>query len=189
MPITVNEGGTLYELEAVTVNEGGTLYDLDTVHANEDGTLYEIFGKTAKLPETITGNPYSINTGTDAASGTDALDYTGKSSSGSTVKAHNLNRQFTVQKGCTCTVTITGIKAYGSDAPVSTHAIIYIFNADTKIEMLSNQYGNSTTTKSVYLKAGTYDVCARGCAVYVNKSTGSISTGRVGIYFTITFSE
>ncbi len=43
MPITVNEGGVLHELETVTSNEGGVLYELDTVHANEGGVLYEIF--------------------------------------------------------------------------------------------------------------------------------------------------
>lgn len=43
MPITVNEGGTLYTLDTITVNEGGTLYELDTVHNNEGGVLYEIF--------------------------------------------------------------------------------------------------------------------------------------------------
>ena len=42
MPITVNEGGTLYELDTITSNEGGTLYELDCVHANEGGILYEI---------------------------------------------------------------------------------------------------------------------------------------------------
>ena len=43
MPITVNEGGVLYDLETVTANENGVLYALDTVHSNEDGTLYEIY--------------------------------------------------------------------------------------------------------------------------------------------------
>lgn len=43
MPITVNEGGTLYTLDTVTVNEGGTLYELDTVHENDGGVLYEIY--------------------------------------------------------------------------------------------------------------------------------------------------
>lgn len=42
MPITVNEGGTLYTLDTITANEGGTLYELDTVYSNEGGTLYEI---------------------------------------------------------------------------------------------------------------------------------------------------
>ena len=42
MPITVNEGGVLYDLEPVTANENGVLYALDTVHSNEGGTLYEI---------------------------------------------------------------------------------------------------------------------------------------------------
>ena len=42
MPITVNEGGVLYELETVTSNESGVLYELDTVHANEGGVLHEI---------------------------------------------------------------------------------------------------------------------------------------------------
>ncbi len=42
MPITVNEGGTLYELTNVYANEGGTIYELETVHSNENGTFYEI---------------------------------------------------------------------------------------------------------------------------------------------------
>ena len=49
MPITVNEGGTLYELDTVYSNEGGTLYELDTVHSNEGGTLYEIFSREKLL--------------------------------------------------------------------------------------------------------------------------------------------
>ena len=53
MPITVNEGGSLYELDEVWVNEGGTLYEQDTVHSNEGGTLYEIHSAT-KLPSEIT---------------------------------------------------------------------------------------------------------------------------------------
>ncbi|MBQ8195303.1 MAG: hypothetical protein IJZ47_08030 [Oscillospiraceae bacterium] len=52
MPITVNEGGTLYELKTVTANEGGTLYELNTVHSNEDGTLYEIFS-AYQLPTSL----------------------------------------------------------------------------------------------------------------------------------------
>lgn len=53
MPITVNEGGTLYTLDTVTANEGGILYKLDTVYSNEGGTLYEIFG-SASAPKTLT---------------------------------------------------------------------------------------------------------------------------------------
>lgn len=53
MSITVNEGGTLYELDTVTSNEGGTLYELDTVHSNEGGTLYEIYSGT-KIPKSLT---------------------------------------------------------------------------------------------------------------------------------------
>ena len=53
MPITVNEGGTLYTLDTVTANEGGTLYELDTVYSNEGGVLYEIFG-SASAPKTLT---------------------------------------------------------------------------------------------------------------------------------------
>lgn len=43
MPISVNEGGTLYKLDSVTSNEGGALYSLNKVHSNEGGVLYEIF--------------------------------------------------------------------------------------------------------------------------------------------------
>lgn len=53
MPITVNEGGTLYELDEVWSNESGTLYELDTVHSNEGGTLYEIHTGT-KFPSELT---------------------------------------------------------------------------------------------------------------------------------------
>ena len=54
MPITVNEGGVLYELNTVTSNEGGVLYDLDLVHSNEGGTLKEIF---SSLPKYLTWSP------------------------------------------------------------------------------------------------------------------------------------
>lgn len=43
MPITTNEGESLFELDTITSNEGGVLYELDTIHNNEGGVLYEIF--------------------------------------------------------------------------------------------------------------------------------------------------
>lgn len=43
MPITVNEGGVIHELETITVNVGGTLHELDTIHANNGGVLHEIY--------------------------------------------------------------------------------------------------------------------------------------------------
>ena len=68
MPITVNEGGTLYTLDTITANEGGTLYELDTVYSNEGGTLYEIHSsipKSLKWSPTdylnITNNGLTIN--------------------------------------------------------------------------------------------------------------------------------
>lgn len=66
MPITVNEGGTLYQLKTVTANEGGTLYELNTVHSNEGGTLYEIFGNKTLLDPIIdsyTGNTTYLSSG------------------------------------------------------------------------------------------------------------------------------
>lgn len=48
MPITVNEGGTLYTLDTVHSNEGGTLYELDTIHENDGGILYEIHSSVSK---------------------------------------------------------------------------------------------------------------------------------------------
>ena len=55
MPITVNEGGTLYELDEVWSNESGTLYELDEVCSNEGGTLYEIHSKAeAEFPTELT---------------------------------------------------------------------------------------------------------------------------------------
>ena len=53
MPIKVNDGGVLYELDTVPSNEGGTLYELDTVHSNEGGVLYEIF---SALPKSLNWN-------------------------------------------------------------------------------------------------------------------------------------
>lgn len=60
MPITVNEGGTLYELSEVYANESGTLYELDTVHSNEGGTLYEIHSAW-KPPDTLTWTAQNAN--------------------------------------------------------------------------------------------------------------------------------
>lgn len=53
MPITINEGGVLYELDTVTSNEGGVLYELDTVHANDGGVLHEIHS-AASFPDSLT---------------------------------------------------------------------------------------------------------------------------------------
>ena len=53
MPITVNEGGTHYELNEVWSNENGTLYELDTIYSTEGGTLYEIF---SALPKSLSWN-------------------------------------------------------------------------------------------------------------------------------------
>lgn len=43
MPISVNEGGQVFELDIITVNEGGELFELDNIHSNEGGVLNEIF--------------------------------------------------------------------------------------------------------------------------------------------------
>lgn len=67
MPITVNEGGTLYELSEVYANESGTLYELDTVHSNESGTLYEIHSAW-KPPDTLTWKSLTGGTATISSS-------------------------------------------------------------------------------------------------------------------------
>lgn len=79
MPITVNEGGTLYTLDTITVNEGGTLYELDTVHENDGGVLYEIFSSWS-APDgvlwdgTTLSNSYSADkTYNEATTGTFTL--------------------------------------------------------------------------------------------------------------------
>ena len=59
MPITVNEGGTLYTLDTITANEGGTLYELDTVYSNEGGTLYEIHKAAIEALWTSFGSSYA----------------------------------------------------------------------------------------------------------------------------------
>lgn len=82
MPITVNEGGTLYTLDTVTANEGGTLYELDTVYSNEGGVLYEIFG-SASAPKTLTWHykgapdetPTISNNGFTVANSSSNTDY------------------------------------------------------------------------------------------------------------------
>lgn len=53
MPITINDGGVLHELETVTTNVGGVLHELDTVHTNEGGVLHEIHS-AASFPDTLT---------------------------------------------------------------------------------------------------------------------------------------
>ena len=67
MPITVNEGGTLYELDTITSNEGGTLYELDTITSNEGGTLYEIHSGKLKVTWTSYGSSYATILSTGSA--------------------------------------------------------------------------------------------------------------------------
>lgn len=63
MPIMVNEGGVLHELETVTSNESGVLHELDTVHANEDGVLREIHSAVS-FPDTLTWKYSPLNSAT-----------------------------------------------------------------------------------------------------------------------------
>lgn len=99
MPITVNEGGTLYELDEVWSNESGTLYELDTVHSNEGGTLYEIHSGT-KIPTEIIWNTEGINFSTS----NNGLTATISKVNASSTAAGTANGQFSVKGNVTVKV-------------------------------------------------------------------------------------
>lgn len=106
MPITVNEGGTLYTLDTVTANEGGTLYKLDTVYSNEGGVLYEIFG-SASAPKTLTWHykdapdetPTVSNNGFTVANSSNNTNYSKYNSV--------ITDAFTIKGGWNITVNLT----------------------------------------------------------------------------------
>ena len=101
MPITVNESGTLYELDEVWSNEGGTLYEQDTVHSNEGGTLYEIHSAT-KLPSEITWDAVGKSNFSTSNNGFSAT--ISKVTANPPANIGTVNGQFSIKGNVTATV-------------------------------------------------------------------------------------
>lgn len=120
MPITVNEGGTLYELDTVTSNEGGTLYELDTVHSNESGVLYEIHSGT---PQPISGH-------IDCTSG----------------NPETVGSTFKISKSTTVTAKFTNI-SYGGGTS-SQEFIFQVVDASSGNVILEKQAAGSSTSRT-----------------------------------------
>lgn len=153
MPITVNEGGTLYELDTITSNEGGTLYELDTVHSNEGGTLYEIHSanpvksidwvmkrgnSTLSGKLTISNNGLRVALPVDSgfticaqASGTGLNDPSGY--------GYYLWGKTNIPSGTTCEVTINSITFGGGST--SKYLAVYASNIDYAGPAHNSVYG------------------------------------------------
>ena len=166
MPITSNEGGTLYELDTVTSNEGGTLYELDTVHSNEGGTLYEIHSGV-KFPKSLTWvyanssseSPYTENDGY----------YVENRLTGRIYSPVNSN-SFEVKGKVKITVSYsTGGSGAGG---------VNIVHNGTSTSIVSTN-GSSTVTGEITVEDGTYYL-----------SGGGLNSGKATSYsFTIAFTK
>lgn len=144
MPITVNEGGSLYELDEVWVNEGGTLYKQDTVHSNEGGTLYEIHSAT-KLPSEITWDAVGKSNFSTSNNGLTATISKVSAATGIGLA----NGQFSIKGNVTATIKFT------MDA-LSGHWAIY--KNDTEVqEVVRKGYSTSASDEqTVDLTTGDY---------------------------------
>jgi hypothetical protein len=156
MPITVNEGGTLYTLDTVYANEGGTICELDTVHANEGGTLQEIFSAWS-APDDISGTytqPGSITSTTSS----DTTNHT------STAISTIVLTSTTV---VTLTVSNISVSKYGS-LRIANLSVYGSDNDNTSVASYSNvvngistkgeeEHNNTPST----LSAGTYTIKAQ----------------------------
>lgn len=162
MPITVNEGGTLYTLDTVTANEGGTLYELDTVYSNEGGTLYKIHESGVKLSWTYSGAPITASFTVTYKNGVNILDtdYTNLSETFT-------SSSFTLSKTSTLSVTKTIKKPSGGASSYWEYFSIgfAVYNSsNTKVWSFDDGNTSSTSSgvnsSSVSLNAGTYYIVA-----------------------------
>ncbi len=169
MPITVNEGGILYQLDTVTANEGGILQALDTVHANEGGTLQEIFSAWI-APSDISGS-YSVA----AASG-----------------VNEQQGSFTLTDDAVVTVTLSNIVCTGGDT--TRFVCLYIADGDsTRVigcgEVFVGVGTNlpATNPASATLSAGTYSYY--GQCVNVSARSSGPTWYKASYDYTIEFSK
>lgn len=164
MPITVNESGTLYELDTVTTNENGTLYDSDTVYANEGGTLYEIHGtfppNLVWIDPDTTDNTKIISQSADGST----VTVQGNSAPGYVTKTiHTQTIKF--KSGDTINVLCTGISSDNSSA--DNMLSVSIKNETTgTVEFASTLHKNGTFSQSIP-NGGEYQIHISGfCPPY-----------------------
>ena len=159
MPITVNEGGTLYTLDTVTANEGGTLYELNEVWSNEGGTLYKIHESGVKLSWTYSGAPITASFTVTYKNGVNILD-TDYTNLNETITSSN----FTLSKTSTLSVTKTIKKNTSSNWQYFYIGFAVYNSSNTKVWSFDDGNTSSTSSgvnsSSVSLNAGTYYIVA-----------------------------
>lgn len=160
MPITVNEGGTLYTLDTITANEGGTLYELDTVYSNGGGVIQTIHESGVKLSWTRSKS-YDFTTTYENGINILDTDYTDLSEKFT-------SSSFTLSKTSTLSVTKT-IKKPTSERALNYwqyfHIGFQVFNSSNTLVWSFNDGNTSSTSSgvnssSVSLNAGTYYIVA-----------------------------
>lgn len=161
MPITVNEGGTLYTLDTVTANEGGTLYELDTVYSNEGGVIQTIHESGVKLSWTRSKS-YDFTTTYENGINILDTDYTD-------VSETFTSSSFTLSKTSTLSVTKI-IKKPTSESTAKKYWQYFsigfqVFNSSNTLVWSFNDGNTSSTSSgvnssSVSLNAGTYSIDA-----------------------------
>ena len=136
MAITVNEGGTLYELDEVWSNEGGTLYEQDTVHSNEGGTLYEIHSAT-KLPSEITWDAVGKS---NFATSNNGFTATLSRVNVSSTAIGTANGQFSVKGNVTATIKFTMDALQGHWALTSRHSYTTSASDEQTVDLTTGDY-------------------------------------------------
>ena len=169
MPITVNEGGTLYELDTVTSNEGGTLYELDTVYSNEGGTLYAIHKAAIEALWTSFGRSYAtiISQSNDKNSTTckHYVNYVSPSRTPNTVKC-----TFNMKAGQSLAVTADDTENTSSGYISGGTSYLY----DRKGTKLA-AYHNMPSSKAIYTATSDLENCYMTFAMRRERSGGTVT--------------
>lgn len=170
MPITVNEGGTLYELSEVWANENGTLYEHDTIHSNEGGTLYEIHSAWITPDVSWSSSAGNLSVSDDNLTGTMTL-----SASVWTSASYTLTASFSIKRPTVLSLAYN----HGSGS--------YYSSSNVKIyKSGSLLYTKNTVASQDYtLDEGDYTVVA----TLVTKSVIYSSTTSVSISETLAFAK
>lgn len=170
MPITVNEGGVLYELGTITVNENGVLYGFDIVTTNENGVLVEIFNKGSAEWIWTVQNGASMTVSDDGLTVNITRETNGEGAYTNVISL----------PACKITASITA-RHYASG--YSGSVVLTCFTADgTQIGNVASVSPNGTTDKTasgnMTLEAGEY--------YFVFGGGGGNQTGTTGFIGTVT---
>lgn len=196
MPITVNEGGVLKELETITANENGVLYELDTVHANENGILYEIFSAHT-LPTSLewyiatadaSGNPWCMiitNPGpvpTIKSTSNNGLTITYEANSSLEIYSNRV----VLKTGDKISFNVTSMSGKGS---TMTYASIDVYKVDSRVGNYPDTYPEYSlsihTQQPTTAWGGTYTIESDGEYIITLNGT-SVTYGQTSTYYTAT---